>query len=128
MSHTPLAHRFRNRVVNPVMARIAGRRYWYMALLHHSGRRSGKTYATPLSPMRVSDGFLIALPFGSSVDWLQNLQSAGRATLQWRGHTVEVGEPVLTDAATALRQLPVTTRTVTRRIGAKEFVKLKRLP
>lgn len=128
MSHTPLARRFRSRVANPAMARIAGRRYWYMALLHHTGRRSGKSYATPLTPMRVSDGFLIALPFGSSVDWLRNLQSARRATLQLRGHTFEVGEPLLTDAATALPQLPVLTRTLSRWIGPKEFVKLKRLP
>jgi deazaflavin-dependent oxidoreductase (nitroreductase family) len=128
MFHIPLAHLFRIRVVNPAIARIAGRRYWYMALLHHTGRRSGKSYATPLTPMRVSDGFLIALPFGSRVDWLRNLQSAGRATLELRGHTIEVGEPVLTDAVTALRQLPTTTRTLTRWIGAKDFVKLKRLP
>jgi deazaflavin-dependent oxidoreductase (nitroreductase family) len=127
MSHTPPVRRFRNRVVNPAMARIAGRRYWYTALLHHTGRRSGKTYATPLTPMRVSDGLLIALPFGSSVDWLRNLQSTGRATLQLRGDTFEVGEPVLTDAATALQQLPVITRTLSRWIGANDFVKLKRL-
>jgi hypothetical protein len=30
------------RVANPVMLRLAGRRYWYAAAIHHRGRRSGR--------------------------------------------------------------------------------------
>lgn len=72
--------RFNQRVINPFMARMAGSKYWYTALLRHTGRRSGKSYATPLMAMRVFDGFLIALPYGTNVDWLRNVQVAGRAS------------------------------------------------
>jgi deazaflavin-dependent oxidoreductase (nitroreductase family) len=122
------ANRINQRVVNPAMARMAGSRYWYMALLHHVGRRSGKTYATPLVAMRAADGFVIALPYGTTVDWLRNFQAAGRAQLQLRGHTYEVADPVIVDPAKALPQLSVTNRYLVRLIGAKEFVKLTRLP
>jgi len=70
--------RFNQRVINPIMAGMAGCRYWYTALLRHTGRRSGKGYATPLMAMRVSDGFLIALPYGTNVDWPRNVQATGR--------------------------------------------------
>ena len=107
------------------MARIAGTTYWYTALLRHTGRKSGKSYATPLMAMRTSDGFLIALPYGTAVDWLRNLQAAGRAPLQLRGRTYEVADPVIVDPATALPQLSATMRNTMRWFGPKNYVKLK---
>jgi deazaflavin-dependent oxidoreductase (nitroreductase family) len=120
--------RLKQRVINPVMARMAGSRYWYTALLRHTGRRSGKSYATPLMAMRVSDGFLVSLPYGTNVDWLRNLQAAGQAPLQLRGRTYEVGDPVIGDPATALPQLSATMRNSVRWFGVKNYVKLKRVP
>jgi deazaflavin-dependent oxidoreductase (nitroreductase family) len=101
------------------MARIAGSKYWYTALLRHTGRRSGKSYATPLMAMRVFDGFLFALPYGTNVDWLRNVQVAGRASLQLRGQTYEVADPVIVD--------PATMRTAVRWFGVKDYLKLKRV-
>jgi deazaflavin-dependent oxidoreductase (nitroreductase family) len=117
--------RFSQRVINPVMARLAGCRYWYTALLRHSGRRSGKSYATPLMVMRASDGFLIALPYGTNVDWLRNVQAAGRAPLQLRGRVYEVADPVIADPATALPQLSAVMRNTMRWFDVKSYVKLK---
>jgi deazaflavin-dependent oxidoreductase (nitroreductase family) len=115
-------------VVNPVLARIAGSRYWYTALLRHTGRRSGKSYATPLMAMRAADGFLVALPYGTNVDWLRNLQAAGRAPLQLRGQTYEVVDPIIVDPATALPQLSATMRNTVRWFGVKNYVKLRSVP
>jgi deazaflavin-dependent oxidoreductase (nitroreductase family) len=120
--------RFNQRVINPIMARMAGSRYWYTARLRHTGRRSGKDYATPLMVMRVSDGFLIALPYGTNVDWLRNVQATGRALLQLRGQSYEVADPVIVDPATALPQLSVTMRTTMRWFDVKNYAKLKRAP
>ena len=119
--------RFSQRVVNPVMTRMAGSRYWYTALLRHTGRRSGKSYTTPLMAMRTSDGFVIALPYGTNVDWLRNVQAAGRAPLQLRGGVYEVADPVIVDAATALPQLSAAMRNAMRWSGVKSYVKLKKM-
>ena len=116
--------RFNQRVINPVMARMAGTRYWYTALLRHTGRRSGKSYATPLMAMRVSGGFLIALPYGTSVDWLRNVQAAGRAPLQLRGQTYVVADPVIVEPPTALPQLSAAMRNTMRWFDVKNYVEL----
>ncbi|RXS80310.1 nitroreductase, partial [Geobacillus sp. PK12] len=56
---------FNKRVLNPVMLRLAGKRYWYAAVLRHTGRRSGKRYATPVVVERTANGFIIPLPYGT---------------------------------------------------------------
>jgi len=113
------------RVVNRVMARMAGSRYWYTALLRHTGRRSGKSYATPLMAMRSSDSFLVALPYGTNVDWLRNVQVVGRATLQLRGQMYVVTDPVIVDRAMALPHLSTPMRNTMRWFDVKNYVKLK---
>jgi len=75
--------------------------------------------------MRTSDGFLIALPYGTNVDWLRNVQAAGRAPQQLRGGVYEVANPVIVDAATALPQLSAAMRNAMRWSGVKSYVKLK---
>ncbi|HUH69305.1 MAG TPA: nitroreductase, partial [Mycobacterium sp.] len=55
------------------MLRLAGRKHWYASAIRHAGRRSGKQYATPVVADRVADGFVIPLPYGTRVDWLQNV-------------------------------------------------------
>jgi deazaflavin-dependent oxidoreductase (nitroreductase family) len=89
-------------VLNPAMLTMAGRRHWYAAALHHVGRRTGRTYATPVVAVPVDAGFIVPLPYGEGVDWLRNATAAGRATIQFQGESYEVGAPVLLDAAQAL--------------------------
>jgi deazaflavin-dependent oxidoreductase (nitroreductase family) len=110
------------------MANLAGSRYWYTALLRHTGRRSGKSYATPLMAMRTVDGFVIALPYGTNVDWLRNVQAGERAELQLRGQTYAVAHPLILDPPTALAQLSAIMRNTMRWSGVKNYAKLKLLP
>jgi len=53
----------------------------------------------------VENGFVIPLPYGTRVDWLQNVRAAGRATISVQGYRYEVAEPDVVDAAAALRTL-----------------------
>lgn len=82
-----LVRTFNKHVLNPVMMRLAGRRHWYAAVIRHTGRRSGKDYATPIVVERVEGGFLIPLPYGTGVDWLRNIRAAGTATIVDAGVT-----------------------------------------
>jgi hypothetical protein len=67
---------FNKHVTNPLMMRFAGRKYWYAAVIEHTGRRSGAKYATPVGALPVAGGFLLPLSYGTHVDWLQNILAA----------------------------------------------------
>jgi deazaflavin-dependent oxidoreductase (nitroreductase family) len=94
--------RFNKLVINPVVVRVAGRRYWSAAVIHHRGRSSGREYATPVFAEAVHGGFLIPLPYGTKVDWLRNVLAAGQATLEVYGKTFKVQEPVVVSSGQAL--------------------------
>ncbi|QXV56517.1 nitroreductase family deazaflavin-dependent oxidoreductase [Amycolatopsis sp. TNS106] len=113
---------FNKRVLNPVMLRFAGRRHWYTAVLRHTGRRSGKSYATPVVANRTENGFLIPLPYGTEVDWLQNMLAAGHATIELKGDSYEVVNPTIVDAAIALPQVSPGRRRVWRFFGIQHYV------
>jgi deazaflavin-dependent oxidoreductase (nitroreductase family) len=96
---------FNKYVLNPAMMQLAGRKHWYAAVIRHTGRSSGKKYATPVVADRVDDGFILPLPYGTGVDWLRNVVAAGGATVTVDGGTFDVVEPEVIDAATAAPQL-----------------------
>ena len=55
------------KVLNPLIVKLAGRRHFHMAAqIRHVGRRSGRTYTTPVSARRSGDMVVIALTFGIS--------------------------------------------------------------
>jgi len=93
---------FNKYVLNPAMLNLAGRKHWYAALIRHTGRRSGKHYATPVVADRFADGFILPLPYGTGVDWLRNVLAAGRATVRVGGENfaadVDQAEKHLTKA------------------------------
>ncbi|MFC3777690.1 nitroreductase [Mycolicibacterium holsaticum] len=116
---------FNKYVLNPVMLHFAGRRHWYAAAIRHTGRRSGKHYATPVIADPVPDGFVIPLPYGTDVDWLRNVMAAAGATLTVRGDTFDVIEPTIVDAATAAPQLSQRRREAWQRLGIDSYLKVK---
>ena len=50
---------FNKYLLNPAMLHLAGRRHWYAAVIRHTGRKSGKSYATPV----VADGSPVTASF-----------------------------------------------------------------
>ncbi|MFI9811888.1 nitroreductase family deazaflavin-dependent oxidoreductase [Saccharothrix variisporea] len=112
------------RVFNPLMLRLAGRRHWYAAVIRHVGRRTGRSRATPVIAVRVEDGFVVPLPYGTAVDWLRNVLATGRATLDVKGEHVTVVAPRVVDAATALPLLSSARRRIWRLFGIEHFLLL----
>jgi deazaflavin-dependent oxidoreductase (nitroreductase family) len=116
---------FNKYLLNPAMMQLAGRRHWYAAVIRHTGRRSGRNYATPVVADRVADGFILPLPYGTGVDWLRNVLAAGHATITVGGQTYDVAEPEIIDSASAAPQLSPRRRRAFQRFGIDSFVKLK---
>ena len=84
--------RFNRHVTNPIQRMWAG---WApgFGILEHSGRKSGKTYRTPLNVFTTDDGVAILLSYGPDRDWLKNITVAGGGTLTRRGQTFRVTDP-----------------------------------
>ena len=110
-------------LLNPVMLRPAGSRYWYASVVHHVGRRSGKAYSTPVVADRVGDTIVVPLPYGTQVDWVRNVLTAGTARVTSKGQTYQVGSPELIDATEALPMLPRDRRRTFARTGIKHFLR-----
>lgn len=119
---------FNKYLLNPAMLRLAGRKYWYAAVIRHTGRRSGKPYATPVVAQPVPGGFIVPLPYGTDVDWLRNVLAAGAATITVGGRTHDVVQPEIIDAATAAPQLPPARRRTFALFGVDHFVAMKSAP
>ena len=114
-------------LLNPLMLRLAGRSWWYASVVHHTGRRSGRRYATPVVADRVGDHLIIPLPYGTQVDWVRNVLSAGEADVVSKGHTFHGASPELISATQALPELPPERRRTFERVEVGHFLRLSLL-
>jgi deazaflavin-dependent oxidoreductase (nitroreductase family) len=87
------ALRLFTRVMRPLALRSAGKEESSTSVVRHVGRRSGRTYETPVIAVQHDDSFLIALPYGQRTDWLKNVLDAGSAAIVANGHAYEVDQP-----------------------------------
>jgi len=108
--HLPRALRHVNRVfTNPVVGTIA----WVvppLAIVHHVGRMSGRSYRTPVVAMRSRTGFVIPMTYGRDVDWARNMVSAGGCDLERMGRRVRLWEPRIVGFEQARPHLPTALR------------------
>ena len=86
--------------------RSAGTEQSSTSVVRHVGRRSGRSYETPVVAVAHDDGFLIALPYGDRTDWLKNVLASRTATVVTHGQAYEVDQPQvipMTDATRCFR-------------------------
>ena len=112
-------------LLNPLMLQLAGRRHWYASVIEHTGRRSGKRYSTPIVADQVGQDILIPLPYGTQVDWVRNVLTAGHATLISKGRHFEVDSPELIDSTQALPLLPRERRHTFERVSIGHFLRAR---
>ncbi|MGV0782111.1 nitroreductase family deazaflavin-dependent oxidoreductase [Mycolicibacterium sp. XJ775] len=95
------------------------------AVVIHRGRKSGRTFRTPLWAFRREHGYVIALTYGPQADWVRNVLAAGGCELESRRHTYRLTAPeVYTDDKAT--DMPAFIRFMLRRvIKAPEFLSLK---
>lgn len=107
-----------NRITGPFANRLPG-----FAILIHWGRKSGRTYRTPVNVFRRPDGFLIALTYGRECQWVRNVMAAGSAELETSGKIYRLFAPaIIHDPSRG--QFPVPVRIILRIIGANEFMRV----
>ena len=113
------------KTANRPMRRIAGTRlgmlYFNLGALHHIGRRSGRTYVTPLSAYRLGEGFVLGVAY-PEVDWCRNVLAAGKCTLTWNGKEYALERPELIPAAQAMKAYPLLVKPFVVGPGTKTFL------
>ena len=93
--HVQSALRMLTRTTRPLALRSAGKAGSNTSVVRHVGRRSGRTYETPVVAVEHDDSLLIALPYGERTDWLKNVLASGSAAVIKNGRTYEVDKPAV---------------------------------
>ena len=114
-------------VMNPQAMKTAGQPGAYAGVVRHAGRKSGTPYETPVGPFPTDHGFDIALPYGSSPDWLKNVVAAGSAVIVHEGVAYSVDQPELIAAAEAMDNIPPSERRNIRVFAVDNFLRVRRV-
>jgi deazaflavin-dependent oxidoreductase (nitroreductase family) len=99
--------RFNLAVTNPVLRHAAVRLPGF-AIVHHSGRRSGRAFTTPVNLFAAGDRYVIALTYGRDSQWVRNVLAAGAVDVVTRGRPLHLADPeIVHDPAASLVPAPV---------------------
>jgi len=82
--------RFTNPVLGPLLTKLPG-----FAVVHHTGRKTGRQYRTPVNLFRYEGGYAIALTYGPTTEWVRNVLASGGCTVVQRGREIRMTEPRL---------------------------------
>jgi deazaflavin-dependent oxidoreductase (nitroreductase family) len=77
-----------NRIMRHVAPRLPG-----LGLLIHVGRRSGRTYRTPINLFTADGHYTMALTYGPGSDWVRNVLAANGCEVISRGRRIRLGDP-----------------------------------
>jgi deazaflavin-dependent oxidoreductase (nitroreductase family) len=116
--------RFNRRVTNPVLRHVAS---WApgFAVVHHVGRRSGRTYRTPVNVFRRDGRYVFALTYGKDSDWVRNVLAAGGCEIETRRRIVTLSDPELFHDEER-RAVPAPPRWILALAGVDDFLSLTR--
>jgi len=106
--------RINKRITNRISGRFAGKLPPF-AIVQHVGRKSGKSYTTPVMVFRREAEFIIVLTYGLETEWCKNVLAAQEATLIYRRALHDVVEPAIIPRSSVDRSLPRVVRFVLNR-------------
>jgi deazaflavin-dependent oxidoreductase (nitroreductase family) len=119
--------RFNRAFENPHQMKTAGTPGAYASVIRHVGRKTGRSYETPVVAFATDDGFVIALPYGPGTDWLKNVLAIGSATIVNEGEPWSVDRPELVPAAVAAPHMPAKEQRELRRFAIDRCLRVHRV-
>jgi deazaflavin-dependent oxidoreductase (nitroreductase family) len=122
-----VVRRFNRAFGNPHQMKTAGTPGAYASVIRHVGRKTGRSYETPMVPFATEDGFVIALPYGSGTDWVRNVMASGSATIVHEGNTYRVDQPQLVPTAMAAPYMPAKEQRELRRFAIDQCLGVRRV-
>jgi deazaflavin-dependent oxidoreductase (nitroreductase family) len=121
-----IVRRFNRAFGNPHQMKTAGTPGAYASVIRHVGRKTGRSYETPMVAFATPDGFVIALPYGSGTDWIKNVLAKGSATIVNEGDTWLIDQPRLVPTAIAAPYLPAKEQRGLRRFAVDQCLQVRR--
>jgi deazaflavin-dependent oxidoreductase (nitroreductase family) len=118
--------RMNRAVLNPRTMETAGQPGASASVVRHLGRSTGTAYETPVETVATDDGFVIALPYGASADWLKNVLAAGTAMLVHDGEVHTVDHPELVPASVGNPHFSPRGQRSHRWFGVDDFLMMRR--
>lgn len=114
--------RVTNRITRPFADRLPG-----FGIVIHTGRKSGRTYRTPINVFRDGNDYIIALTYGPETDWVRNVQAAGGCQIVTRGRRISLTNPrLVTDPR--LQWAPPLVRLILGLTNVPQYLRLTRVP
>lgn len=92
----------------------------HFGVVVHRGRVSGREYQTLVNWWRDEETAIVALTYGSDVDWLKNLRAAGGGAIINRRRTYRLGMPEVIGPE-GLRRMPGMIRVMLDSIDVDRF-------
>jgi deazaflavin-dependent oxidoreductase (nitroreductase family) len=114
--------RVTSRITRPFADRLPG-----FGIVIHTGRKSGRTYRTPINVFRDGNDYIIALTYGPETDWVRNVQAAGGCQIVTRGQWISLTNPrLVTDPR--LQWAPPLVRLILGLTNVPQYLRLTRIP
>lgn len=118
--------RFNRDVTNPRQLQRAGQPGARASVIQHVGRTSGTAYRTPVVAVSTADGFVFALPYGPTADWVRNVLAAESATIEHEGQHIQAQQPELLSGEQAAGYFPSGGQWMHRIYGVEDALLLHR--
>ncbi len=115
LSIARLSKRYTNRSIEPLL-----RRWSRFAVVRHVCRRTGTAYRTPVTAFDPDGALVIALTYGPSADWVQNVL-AGTAEIESAGVSTDIAGVELVGRDLAWAALPGSVRGALRASRVRKF-------
>jgi deazaflavin-dependent oxidoreductase (nitroreductase family) len=110
-----------NKTVNRLTSALARTTHGPFSLIRHVGRKTGRSYETPLILAAVPEGFVAELTYGDNVNWYRNLLAAGGGVVLRHGEQYRITAIEPCDADRGRRAFPFPFRLLLRALGRTEF-------
>ena len=112
---------------NRVVRTFAGTVPPFGMILHH-GRRTGRPYETPVMIFRAADGFVAALTYGASSEWVRNVLAAGGCEAIVRGKHLRLTDPRRIRGDEGMALMPAVLRPALGLLAVRDFLRFEAEP
>ena len=116
---------FNRAVFNRFTLAFAESSFGPYSVIYHRGRRSGKTYRTPVMATYVGETVIIPLSYGAGVDWLKNVLAQGGCEIVRKKRRMTASNPQVIEAEAAYTLLPEDRRRLFARFKLEKFVRME---
>ena len=115
------------KVTRPLALRSAGKQGSSTSVVCHVGRKTARSYETPVVAVDHDGTVYIALPYGERTDWLKNVLATGSATVMSGGDRYDVDRPQVIPMVEATGFFGAKQQRLHRRFGVETCLQVQRI-